>query len=284
MPRRDYDSDVEEMPRRPRRRKVKRPAGPNPVVILVCVGVGLLLVAGASVGGYFLFREKPAPSAPVDPFPGMLAHWSFDDVRDMKVIDSTGRGNDGTLTGGRLAPGVKGNALWLDGRDDQYCDVSSAKDLNFAPNAEFTIACWYTTKEKWGTILAFRHSDLPTELDLYVRTDHLLTIVGDDLKVEYKPAVMWWDKVNDGNWHHVAVTRRAKIVDLYCDGVFIKSDANSNSGGPLSGNMRAIGANLKFTQEDLRKIPRIGFKGGIDEVYVFSRALTAPEIQLLMKR
>jgi hypothetical protein len=214
----------------------------------------------------------------------MLAHWSFDDVRDMKVVDSTGRGNDGVLTGGRIAPGVKGNALWLDGRDDQYCDVSSSKELYFAPNAEFTIAAWYTTKERWGTILAFRHSDSPCQLDLYVRTDHLLAIVGDDTDLDGKHAFLWWDTVNDGQWHHVAVTRKGSMVSMFCDGAFIKNISTTRSGGQISGNMRYIGANLKFTQEDLRKIPRVGFKGGIDEVYVFSRALSEQEIRALMKR
>jgi hypothetical protein len=231
-----------------------------------------------------MFREKPTTPPPQDPFPNMIAHWSFDNVKDGKVTDQTGRGNNGVLTGGRLAPGVKGDALWLDGRDDQYCELNQSKDLNFAEGAELTIAAWYQTKDRAGTILAFRNSERRTQLDLYVRDNHLLGIIGGDDDTGPNHAFVWCDPVNDGNWHHAALTRKGKFIELFYDGVSVKVDANGRSGGPLTGDMRYIGVNLKFDENEKRLIPRIGFKGGIDEVYVFSRALQAHEIQKLMKR
>jgi hypothetical protein len=295
-PRRDDDDFDDDRPRRPRGRshagKPKKKGTPVALIVGLVVG-GIVLLGGGSLAAFFLLRDKSTgAAAPQDPFPGMLAHWSFDDyqVDDARQVinvqDSTGRGNNGVATGGRIAPGKKGNALWLDGRDDQYMDVSGAKDLNFAPGSELTIAAWFTTRDKYGgTIVAFRHPTLPTQLDIYSRDNRVIGIIGDD-EDDGEHAFKWdpAPTASDGQWHHVALTRRGKFVALYYDGVSQGEDARANSGGRLSGGLGAVGCNLRFVKDDERRFGRHGFKGGIDEVYVFSRALTGPEIQALMRR
>ena len=220
MPKRHFDSDLEDAPRRRRRKVIRKKKGPNPVLILLCSGAAFVVIAGACVGGYFLLRDKSGPPAPpADPFPGMLAHWSFDKFEgDQVVVDETGRGNNGHFMAGRIAQGYKGNGYWSDGRDDQYIDVSKCKDLNFAEGAELTIAAWYKTRDVAGTILAFRNSQRKTQLDLYVRDNHLLCIVGDDDDPGPEHAFCWCPERNDGDWHHAAFTRSGKVVSLYLDG------------------------------------------------------------------
>jgi hypothetical protein len=64
MPRRDYDdSDLDDRPRRRRRRPVERKQGSNVVAILACIGAFLLLAIAVSVGGYFILRAKTVPIA-----------------------------------------------------------------------------------------------------------------------------------------------------------------------------------------------------------------------------
>jgi hypothetical protein len=58
MPRRDDDSDLDSGPRRHRRR-VERMPDTKPVLILVCLGIGLLLVVGVGFAAYVLLRIKP---------------------------------------------------------------------------------------------------------------------------------------------------------------------------------------------------------------------------------
>jgi hypothetical protein len=293
-PRRDDDDFDDDRPHRPRRRPQQgRPKKKETSVALV-VGLvvgGTVLLGGGSLAAFFLLRDKSTAAAvEQDPFPGMIAHWSFDDytVDDARQIinvkDSTGRGNNGVATGGRIAPGKKGNALWLDGRDDQYMDVSKGKDLNFADGAEFTIAAWYKTTDRFGTIMAYRSNEAKTQLDLYVRTNHLLGIVGDDRDEGPDHAFCWCDAANDGQWHHAALTRHGKIIELFYDGVSVKKDMTGKCAGPITGDMRWIGCNVKFVDDGEQRFGRRGFQGGIDEVYIFSRALTAPEIQQLMRR
>jgi hypothetical protein len=213
----------------------------------------------------------------------MLAHWPLDEAPGERLVDKTGRGNDGRLVGGGFGPGVKGKAFFLDGRDDQYADLSQCKDLNFAAGAEFTLAAWYQTSESHGTILAFRHSTGTCQCDLFVRTNHLLAVIGDDKDVS-GGSFVWCDAVNDGKWHHAAVTRKGKTIELYYDGQSAGTDTNSKATGSITTDLRAVGCNLRFVQDNERQFGRRGFKGAIDEVYVFGRALPAGEIRALMKR
>lgn len=281
---------------RPRHRKHhhghKKKAG-TPVALVVGLVVGgILLLGGGALAAILLLRDKSTQNATAeDPFPGMIAHWSFDDVPKVDedkgtftIRDSTGRGNTGSMTGGRLSPGRRGNALWLDGRDDQYMDVSGGKALNFADGAEFTLAAWYKTSQSHGTILAFRSNEFKTQLDLYVRTNHLLGIVGDDRDPGPHHAFIWCDVLNDGEWHHAALTRFGKTIELFYDGMSAGKDMTGNCAGPITGDLRTIGCNRKFVEDDERRFGRPGFNGGIDEVYIFSRALSAAEIQKLMRR
>jgi Concanavalin A-like lectin/glucanases superfamily len=279
---RDYDDNEP----RPRRRKVTKKKSAGPIIVAVAVVAGVFLLCSASIVAYLLLRDKSASAhPPYDPFPNMMAHWSFDDVQgEMGIVDRTGRGNNGVLTGGRLAPGVRGNALWLDGRADQYCELAQGKELNFEEGTEFTIAAWYQTKERVGTILAFRNSQRPTQLELYIRNNQLLCIVGDDTDTSDEHAFVRCDVENDGKWHHAAFTRRNRNIELFYDGVSAGVTGKSGSGGKITSDVRKIGCNLNFNDDEKRKIGRVGFKGGIDEVYIFARALQPNEIQALMRR
>jgi hypothetical protein len=120
---------------------------------------------------------------------------------------------------------------------------------------------------------------------VFVRDNRVIGIVGDDEDTGdhgfvWAPA----PTASDGQWHHVALTRRGKFVEVFYDGMSQGVDARGNSGGRLSGGMGAVGCNLRFVQDDVRNFGRPGFKGAIDEVYVFSRALKAEEVQALMRR
>ena len=281
---RDHDED------RPRSRKPARGKKRGPNVALIVGGAvgGVVLLAGVVLLVVVLADDKggDGPTA-ADPFAGMLAHWSFDDVAETRVPDGSKRGNDGVFNGGGFVAGKKGRAFFLEGRPDTYVDVSKGKDLNFADGAEFTIAAWFQAREKYaGTILAFRHSQYPTQLDLYVRDSRVICIVGDDTDVDGKHAHKWVDEPSaaNGEWHHAAFTRKGKFVELFYDGYSLGKTAHERSGGPITTDLRAIGCNLRFVQDNVQDFGRAGFRGTIDEVYVFSRALSEPEIKALMKR
>ena len=81
----------------------------------------------------------------------------------------------------------------------------------------------------------------------------------------------------DGNWHHVAVTVRRGgfgLVRFYLDGAIVNA-----AGGPITlplGNNRAL-----FVGAGTFPVPNGFFRGQIDEVEIFNRALTPVEVSAL---
>src|SRR2546425_4093902 len=71
---------------------------------------------------------------------------------------------------------------------------------------------------------------------------------------------------NDGTWHHVAGVLRSGLAELYVDGVLVSQDTTN----PIASLRPSTGVQIGFVSSN--------FVGNIDEVRVFSRALTAAEI------
>jgi hypothetical protein len=76
-----------------------------------------------------------------------LAHWKLDESSGTTAADSSGNGNDGTITGNPTwlpAGGRIGGALDFDGRS--YVKVAHANKLNFAPGS-FSVSTWVYPRE-----------------------------------------------------------------------------------------------------------------------------------------
>ena len=57
-----------------------------------------------------------------------------------------------------------------------------------------------------------------------------------------------------------------------------------NSGGSITTNLRALGSERRWVLDNVKEYGSPWFQGGIDEVCIFNRALTAAEIKSLMQR
>lgn len=72
--------------------------------------------------------------------PGPVGYWTFDEGENTTAYDSSGNGNDGTLTNGPTwTNGPVGGAIDLDGSDD-YVNVGTGSGLSFTDN--FTLSSW----------------------------------------------------------------------------------------------------------------------------------------------
>jgi len=87
--------------------------------------------------------------------PGLRAHWSFDEGRGDKAVDSGPHRLEARLRGCQWVPGVRGTALQFNGTSDQV-DLSDSNVLSFSENAPFTIAAWVKTASFEGHVLSFR--------------------------------------------------------------------------------------------------------------------------------
>src|SRR2546426_7877215 len=74
---------------------------------------------------------------------------------------------------------------------------------------------------------------------------------------------------NDGTWHHAAAVLRSGLVELYVDGVLVARDTTNPITSVRSSTLTQVAYVASY------------FVGDIDEVRVFTRALTAGEIAAL---
>jgi hypothetical protein len=175
---------------------------------------------------------------------------------------------------------VKGTGLRLDGKA-AYADLSPA-GLPFAAGAPFTLGAWVQTAAPDGVIVSFRNRASPFPvIELGVRTGKLSGWVRDDASGQ-GGAKLLGGRADDGQWHHAALAREPDgTIELYLDGAPQGRDKGANSGGAITTNFRALGAD-RFVLMTGKKAP--GFlAGGIDEVRVYDRRLSADEIAALAR-
>jgi hypothetical protein len=177
---------------------------------------------------------------------------------------------------------VEGNAKWVDGKfdkalsfngSDTFVQIPLEKDITFTEDSSFTAAIWLNTNvpptpAQDGILGNYRVSTTPF-WGLIIRDNGTLIYYlrngGECTSVSKNP-------VNDGKWHHVAFLRdrKTKKMALYVDGNLEEEKAdptgNINSGQDI------------FLGEHLSRF----FEGILDEVMLFSRALTQKEIQSVM--
>jgi hypothetical protein len=224
---------------------------------------------------------KRDPATPTD-FKGLLAWWNFDEGKGNRAADASGNGQDATLHGGKWIKGIKGNALWLNGTTD-YADYSDSPKLNFPARGAFTIAGWIQTNARDGTVLSQRNSrDGSPDIDVILAAGGLHIDVRHDGNEFANHASLSSGAVNDGDWHHFALTRNGNgIVELFADGVTCGQAANDGAGGAITTDLRAIGSERYWLTHGGGATY---FSGCVDEFCIYNRALTSQQIKSLAGR
>ncbi|VVB74608.1 Concanavalin A-like lectin/glucanases superfamily protein [uncultured archaeon] len=201
---------------------------------------------------------------------GLVGLWHFDEGGGTITNDSSGNGNNGTLSSNLAWAGGKfGGALFPNGLYSVSCGDSSS--LNFSSN-KITIGAWVylnTLAPQYSVIAAQRsgcgdfswqfYGDVSDKLYFGIKgTDNLLLECSSD----NSPALNQWEYV-------VASYDGAQIV-LYKNGVPIKTC-------PGSKIMKSVSGGIKIGDESCNH----PYAGSIDEVAIWNRALSASEIQSL---
>ena len=204
----------------------------------------------------------------------LVGWWKFDEGSGTTAHDSSGNGNDGTLynmTGNEWTNGIVGGALEFDGTD-HYVSVPNSSGLQFT--SALTMAGWIKG-DSWGSgtnvdIIARKGEGNPNNYQLAI-ADGLATLHFDEGDGGgYRGDTL----LNTGQWYHVAATWDGTTVRIYVDGVLDNAPPDSH-GGPIGTDTRPFYMGGR-SGSDL-------FDGTLDDIRVYSRALTAEEIQLIMK-
>ncbi|MBP7111441.1 MAG: DUF4347 domain-containing protein, partial [Nitrosomonas sp.] len=217
---------------------------------------------------------------------GLIGDWTF----DTNANDSSGNNYNGTLTNGAVidtndATDIVGGAkLSLDGVND-YVELS-AHSANLAGLTQGTIAGWINTTSTFETIFSISDTaDTGSSAALFLGASGYLTYEVMENGVLQLAVFRSSATINDGNWHHVAVTVGGSGNSLYVDGVLATA-------GQLTydvGNATTQRFFSSVTSLDSMAIGRNQGSGGgtwyttglIDDVRVYNRVLTEGDIAQL---
>jgi len=209
---------------------------------------------------------------------GLISWW----MADGNALDARSGANGTLRNSATFGAGQVGQAIIFDGIDDSV-DTSGSpiSSLNFNAN-DFTIEAWTKTSSTGTTRTIYGNGyNLDPVVLLRIEADNRARFLIRDNAGTPDDVLGTTTTLNDGSWHHIAAVRQGTTAKLFVDGVLENSVSNStfgsiNSvcdfafiGGFNSGGVCAVPANEDF------------FNGSIDEVSVYNRALSQPEIQAI---
>jgi len=234
--------------------------------VLVTNAFGSLLSSNA-----VLTVNLPPPCTP--PPPGLAGWWRGESNANDSIF-----GNNGTAINTGFAAGEVGQAFSFDGASG-YVSVPDSPLLDsFATN--ITIELWMkagqlTANADWKGLVTKGNDSwrlMATSLDRTVYVAFSGATPSDLAGTRI---------VNDGQWHHVAATYDGNQMSLYVDGTLDKSQLAT---GPVFQNSEplCLGADSKAYVPSCA-CSKLGyfFNGWVDEVSLYSRALSAAEIQAI---
>jgi hypothetical protein len=195
---------------------------------------------------------------------GLIAHWALDETSDLLANDASPNGrtailrNGATWTEGRL-----GGALSLDGIDD----FAQFEPLRLA--GDFTLSVWVWSEQfrpeqtiigndQTTTVLGYDHWDVPEGCIRFGDNG------GNFVRWQLRPPLQ--------EWHHVVVVykRDEGIAELTLDGA--PCDVQPFHGDFMSPNTQLRYIGRSYSLENCM------FKGRIDDVRIYDRALSRHEI------
>ena len=231
--------------------------------------LGAVVICVALITGSTLWWQmgQVAEAAILDPHPGLVGWWRFDEVDGNLAEDSSGYGNDGAIYGATWVDGKYGKALSFDGTDD-YVKVPNTDSLN---PPYITVLMWVkrTTDltelqfflNKYDFVYAiYRYpADTPNTFRVCVQVA--------DGSFKISPSI----ELLDTNWHQVGVSFNGTNAFYICDSVRTSywSGAATTLRTDTTGHLY-LGSRLHTS----------GFMPCIiDEVRIYNRALSTAEIQ-----
>jgi RHS repeat-associated protein len=197
---------------------------------------------------------------------GLVAAYAFDEGSGTIANDASGDFNTGTISGATwTASGKHGGALSFDGIDD-WVTVNGSGSLELTTG--MTMEAWVRPSNLVGWACAvLKESTDDLAYGLYVNDN--LDQPGVWIGSEFGTAsVAGAAQVPLNTWTHLAATYDATTLKLYVNGVLAASEASDDPLRTSSDPLR-IGGNSLWGEF---------FEGFIDDVRVYSRALSAGEI------
>ncbi len=211
-------------------------------------------------------RVEPPPPQ------GLQAWYRFEDDPNDGVADSSGRGFNGTCQAGRscprLVPGRIGSGYEFDGVSQH---VRVADDGTFSRVTAFTIACWARVQAAQDAALLSKPFGTGNDNSWQFEINPMGRLSFGGPSNDFVTGV----SVTYGPWIHLAGTWDGRSKRFYVDGRLVGTRAQSLT---FDRSEIIIGADLGVAPTRNLVIP---FRGIIDEVRIYDRALDAAEVAAL---
>jgi len=216
----------------------------------------------------------PEPICP----PGIASYWKLDETEGSTYLDYYD-GLHGTASATAPSPnpgGIVGGAQYFNGSNN-YITVPDDPALDWAADADFTIELWANSTESTGNNqvmigrdqgggtphwwLGVNNSGVPLW--------YLLDTGGNGLATSGSVSI--WD----GDWHHLVAVRNESLNEnrLYVDGELVNTSSFDYTAGFDATTTLGIGY-MAYNGN-----PGYYYKGLLDEVALYSRALVIEDIQ-----
>jgi Concanavalin A-like lectin/glucanases superfamily len=204
------------------------------------------------------------PGAP--PQTGLVAAFGFGEGSGVVVGDASGFGNVGSVSGAVWGVGRHGGGLVFDGVNDW---VSVADHGSLDVSSGLTLEAWVRPSggSSWRTVVLKERSG-GLVYGLYERTGSR----GPSGHVQVgggEPRARASGLLPVGVWSHLASTFDGSVVRVFVNGVQVASSSAVGVVG-VSGGVLRLGGNAVWSE---------WFAGTLDDVRVYSRALSPAQIQ-----
>jgi len=204
----------------------------------------------------------------------LVLHLTFDEDKGNTVTDYSEYNNNGT---------IKEGPKWVDGKHKKALSLNGAGDAVEIPHADSLNMTSAVTMEMWVKLASDGGNDSevglekggwePGEYSLYA-----FYVPGNGSAVQFKDLPEACADANSGHlgpdlrddqWHHLAGVWDGKEIFLYVDGVL---EVSVKCAGKLGKNTQSVyigsrTASVRF------------LKGSVDEVRIYSRALSEAEVK-----
>jgi hypothetical protein len=209
------------------------------------------------------------------PVSGLVGAWGFNEGAGLTAADGSGNGRVGTIRQAVWTPNGKyGAALSFDGIND-WVTVSDHASLDLTTG--MTLEAWVKpgAMSGWETILLKERGTGDYSYGLYAHDgaplDGGAPVPSGNVKAGGAFQTLRGNtELQAGAWSHVATTYDGATQRLFVNGVEVASRPQTGPIAVGAGVLR-IGGNNSWTGEF--------FQGEIDDVRVYNRALSQPEIE-----
>jgi hypothetical protein len=189
------------------------------------------------------------------------AYWKFNEASGSVLGDSSGNGNNGTISYATWTNGINGGGLYFNG---SYSRVTNMYISNFpVGNSNYTIEAWVCVQPKNNNmdIIGWGYTNTNQYNLLTMNTNYIGNWWFYN-SLTYGPTNISFV----GSWYYMVATFDGTSRKLYCNAQLVKSDT------PTGHNVMATNLSLGYGCYG-------AFWGVMDEVAVWKKALTLTEIQ-----